>query len=79
MSKRTVFISNFDIINNAPAWINFDEGRVVMESTSSPRPSPQGEGSLILLYCKSVPYHQYVALKTTISPLQHPLLEERAG
>jgi hypothetical protein len=24
---RTDFISNFVIINNAPAWINFDEGR----------------------------------------------------
>ena len=46
LTKRTDFISNFVIVNNAPAWINFDEGRV---STSSPRPSPQGEGSLILL------------------------------
>jgi hypothetical protein len=44
------FITNFVIINNAPAWINFDEGRVNMDgttvffnetrSTSSPRPSP---------------------------------------
>jgi len=29
-SKRTDFISNFVFVNNAPAWINFDEGRVIM-------------------------------------------------
>ena len=28
------FISNFVIINNAPAWINFDEGRVIMDGTN---------------------------------------------
>jgi len=33
MSKRTDFISNFDFINNASAWINFDEGRVVLDGT----------------------------------------------
>ena len=33
-SKRTDFISNFVIINNAPAWINFDEGRVIMDGTA---------------------------------------------
>lgn len=30
LTKRTDFISNFIFINNAPAWINFDEGRVIM-------------------------------------------------
>ena len=25
-TTRTDFISNFVIVNNAPAWINFDEG-----------------------------------------------------
>ncbi|MDY0103511.1 MAG: RHS repeat-associated core domain-containing protein [Lentimicrobium sp.] len=30
ITKRTDFISNFVIINNAPAWINFDEGRVLI-------------------------------------------------
>jgi len=34
LSKRTDFISNFVIINNAPAWINFDEGRVIMDGTN---------------------------------------------
>ncbi|PKP47460.1 MAG: hypothetical protein CVT94_11355 [Bacteroidetes bacterium HGW-Bacteroidetes-11] len=34
ISKRTDFISNFVIINNAPAWINFDEGRVIMDGTT---------------------------------------------
>ncbi|KAF0200126.1 MAG: RHS repeat-associated core [Bacteroidetes bacterium] len=34
ISKRTDFISNFVIINNAPAWINFDEGRVIMDGTA---------------------------------------------
>jgi RHS repeat-associated protein len=29
-----VIFSNFVIINNAPAWINFDEGRVIMDGTS---------------------------------------------
>jgi hypothetical protein len=28
------FISNFVIINNTPAWINFDEGRVVINETT---------------------------------------------
>jgi hypothetical protein len=28
------FFSNFVIINNAPAWINFDEGRVIMDGTN---------------------------------------------
>jgi hypothetical protein len=26
INKTTDFISNFVIVNNAPAWINFDEG-----------------------------------------------------
>jgi RHS repeat-associated protein len=34
LTKRTDFISNFVIINNAPAWINFDEGRVIMDGTN---------------------------------------------
>ena len=29
-----VIFSNFVIINNTPAWINFDEGRVVMDGTN---------------------------------------------
>jgi hypothetical protein len=29
-----VIFSNFVIINNAPAWINFDEGRVIMDGTA---------------------------------------------
>lgn len=32
--KRTDFVSNFVIVNNAPAWINFDEGRVIMDGTN---------------------------------------------
>jgi len=28
------FISNFVIINNAPAWLNFDEGWVIMDGTT---------------------------------------------
>ena len=34
LTKRTDFISNFVIVNNAPAWINFDEGRVIMDGTT---------------------------------------------
>ena len=34
LTKRTDFISNFVMINNAPAWINFDEGRVIMDGTN---------------------------------------------
>jgi RHS repeat-associated protein len=34
LTKRTDFISNFVIVNNAPAWINFDEGRVIMDGTA---------------------------------------------
>jgi len=30
------FITNFGIINNAPAWINFDEGRVFMDGRPHP-------------------------------------------
>jgi len=33
-TKRTDFISNFVFINNAPAWLNFDEGRVIMDGTN---------------------------------------------
>jgi hypothetical protein len=29
-----VIFSNFVIINNAPAWINFDEGRVIMDGVT---------------------------------------------
>ena len=29
-----VIFSNFVIVNNAPAWINFDEGRVIMDGTA---------------------------------------------
>lgn len=34
LTKRTDFISNFVMENNAPAWINFDEGRVIMDGTN---------------------------------------------
>ncbi len=34
INKTTDFISNFVIVNNAPAWINFDEGRVIMDGTA---------------------------------------------
>ncbi|GAP43970.1 protein containing RHS repeat-associated core domain [Lentimicrobium saccharophilum] len=34
LTKRTDFISNFVIVNNAPAWINYDEGRVIMDGTT---------------------------------------------
>jgi hypothetical protein len=33
-ANATDFISNFVIINNAPAWLNFDEGRVIMDGTN---------------------------------------------
>ena len=34
INNTTDFISNFVIVNNAPAWINFDEGRVIMDGTA---------------------------------------------
>lgn len=34
LTKRTDFISNFVIVNNATAWINFDEGRVIMDGNT---------------------------------------------
>ena len=77
LTKRTDFISNFVIVNNAPAWINFYEG---LDAPHPPRPSPQGEGSYILLKmlnCFSL--QRNAEHEPTISPLLYPLLEERAG
>ena len=34
LQKRTDFISNLVIVNNLPAWISFDEGRVIMNGSS---------------------------------------------
>lgn len=33
ITNWTDFISNFVLVNNAPAWINFDEGRVILDDT----------------------------------------------
>ena len=34
ITNWTDFISNFVLVNNAPAWINFDEGRVILDGTA---------------------------------------------
>ena len=34
LTKRTDFISNFVMIDNKPTWLNFDEGRVIMNGSS---------------------------------------------
>ncbi|HPG33548.1 MAG TPA: hypothetical protein PLM34_06820 [Lentimicrobium sp.] len=55
LDKRTDFISNVVFISNTPAWINFDEGRVIINQgavyyftethlTSQPRPLPDYSG-----------------------------------
>ena len=34
LQKRTDFIGNFVMIDNEPAWLNFDEGRILLEDNS---------------------------------------------
>ncbi|HAH59026.1 MAG TPA: hypothetical protein DCL86_12835 [Bacteroidales bacterium] len=34
LQKRTDFIGNFVMRSNAPAWLNFDEGRILLNGTS---------------------------------------------
>ena len=34
LTRQTHFISNFVMINSEPAWLNFDEGRVLLEGNN---------------------------------------------